>query len=703
MESIQSPNKGLFTDSSYLNQPENTYRYALNAVNQTSDGDMGFLTTESSNVATTHLPEGYIVIGNVYVGNGDTVVFLTFDGLSEIGIIDEKESYTKLINTNLLNFSEKYHIRAEYRIRKNNNRVIYFVDGYNKPRCINIDRLSNYYSTKFREWLELGNAESTFVGERWNKISFNLIKSYEKIPEFNEIELLPTGYIKAGSYSFGIIYVDEDGNGTNVVTTSNSVNIYNDPLHKDYSTIRGSRNIDSAVMVYNTTDKAIKISVGNLDTSYPFYRLVIIQCNAMTGKANKAFLSEILSVNQSEYVYYGNDTTLTEYPLASIQIEKQDVENAEFIEQIENRLILGKYKTKNVNYAEFQQYASKIRSHLAVKKVYLNSIKGVGNAKDPAAPFDTVGYMPGEVYSFGINYIFNDGTISPTFHIPGRNKKELRESVMGFDDNMDYYETPDSKYPEIHNQINRNNYWGKDSYGNSLTGTAKRHHKFPSRKDRNIPLYGKETGSVNIYSYTLKLKIVLKSGKSYPVNKITGEPIIIGCNVKYKKKYATSYNEYSTLITDNVTQETIIETVYHGDVELQTLSVGSKNVLEGEIMDYIDLFDINFDYTETVEETLNPAYYTNLFGIGFDNIEKPHEEVIGYYITRLERTDADKLILDNALFGPLTKYDTGTTDYRIFNKWVNKATLDNQSLYFFNPEFQFKGETLNFDHISIEG
>ncbi len=117
-------------------------------------------------------------------------------------------------------------------------------------------------------------------------------------------------------------------------------------------------------MSYSPTDKAIKVSVGNLDTSYPFYRIVIIQCNNMTGIANKAYLSEILSINQSDYIYYGNDESLTSIPLESVSVDKQDIETVEFIEQLENRLILGKYKTKNINFVEFQTSASKIRSHL---------------------------------------------------------------------------------------------------------------------------------------------------------------------------------------------------------------------------------------------------------------------------------------------------------------------------------------------------
>jgi len=696
-------NKGLNTDYSPILQPEGTYSYALNAVNQTITGDFGFLTKEMSNSFIAQIPDGYILIGSTHLNNNDELLFSAFDGISEIGILSEKGNYQTILNTRVLNFSEKYPIRSTFRLRKNEERVIYFVDGINKPRSINIDRLINYYSVSFREWLDLGNSESDFTNEKWNSLKFNLVKSYNQIPDFNSIEVLPSGNIKAGSYSFGIIYVDEDTNSTNVVTTSNFVNIYNDPLNREYSNIRGSRNIDSALMSYASTDKSIKVSVGNLDPSYLFYRLVIIVCNSMTGVTNKAFLTEILSTNQSDYVYYGNDESLTSIPLSSVIIDKQDIDNVEYIEQIENRLILGKYRTKNINFVEFQEKASKIRSHLTTKKVYLNSIKGSGNPKDPTSTFDSVGYMPGEVYSFGINYVFNDGTISPTYHIPGRNKRELRETVNGFNDNMDYYETPMSKYPEIHSYVNRNNYWGQDSYGSYLTGSPKRHHKFPNRKDRNISLYEKEASSVTIYSYKLEIKVTLKSGKSYPVNKITGEPIIIGCSIACKKVNSSSYNEFSTFLTSNIEVETFIDQVYKSDIELQVLDSGDRGVISGEIITYIDLFNINFIYTPIIEEILNPAYYTNIFGIKFDNIELPHPDIVGYFITRNKRLDSDKTIIDNALFGPLTKYDTGSIDYRIFNKWVNKATLDTESIYFFSPEFQFTGENLNFDHIRIDG
>lgn len=709
---IQSTDKGLHRDFNIGNQPDNSYRYALNSVNQTLEGDFGTLSNEGSNYEVCQLKEGYIPIGYIHIGNNVSVIFSCNGDVSEIGLMNEKETYTPLINTKVLNFSEKHPIRSVFRVRKNAERVIYFVDGLNKPRCINIDRLSNYYSTEYQEWLDVNNETNTFNNEKWSSLKFNLVKTYEELPVFNNAEVLQTGNIKAGSYSFGIIYVDEDLNSTNVITTSNPINIFNDNVINEFSNIRGSRNIQSALMGYTNTNKSIKLSIGNLDIKYPFYKVVILQANEMTGKVNKALVSELISNTESTYIYYGNDEQLEEIDLASVEIEKSDIDSVEFIEQIENRLILGKYKTKNIDFCDFQRYASKIKSHLTKKRVYLNSVKSNGNCKNPVTPFNSIGYLSGEVYSFGIVYIFKDGSVSPAYHIPGRNEKDIRPISNNFDDNFDYYETPDSKYPEIHICTDRKDYWGKDNYGESLTGNSKRFHKFPSRKSRNLPLYSKEKDSIEILNYHLSINIKLKEGKEYPVNVYTNDPLIISCIVEYTKENSETHNEHSIIITDETINKTINVSIYSGDTQLKSVN-GDYGVINGEILKYINYFDISFEYSYSSEDILNPAYFSDIYGIRFDNIEIPHPDIVGYFIVRNERTESDKLIIDNALFGPLTAYTKESVQYKVFNKWVNACKgetvkgsvrdIDKNSLYFFAPEHQFNHNTLKFDHIDIQG
>ena len=66
---------GLSTDTSLVAQPEGTTRFVLNGVNETPEGDLGFISIEESNRASYNLPEGFIPLGYLYVGNEEKLLF----------------------------------------------------------------------------------------------------------------------------------------------------------------------------------------------------------------------------------------------------------------------------------------------------------------------------------------------------------------------------------------------------------------------------------------------------------------------------------------------------------------------------------------------------------------------------------------------------------------------------------------------------
>ena len=55
--------------------------------------------------------------------------------------------------------------------------------------------------------------------------------------------------------------------------------------------------------------------------------------------------------------------------------------------------------------------------------------------------------MPGEIYSFGIVYLFEDNTTSPTYHIPGRNPSLSETTIFTQGNNI---------YPMASNNISKN-------------------------------------------------------------------------------------------------------------------------------------------------------------------------------------------------------------------------------------------------------
>lgn len=798
---LQSFYKGINTDVTPLVQPDGTYRYALNAI-VSNDTDM-VLANEGSNVSTSKLPEGYSAIGSIYIGDDTSIVFSCTNNESEIGKLDKKGIYTTLVNTPNLKFSKSNPIFGTYRSKINGVANIYWVDGLNKPRCLDLNNLDSYYSIDYLKFLStpissrneiLNEIAIEFVNsygtnalsiyekislvyskllkrgilqfeldawipslnvvsyktlvytilstvtndddvsivntlvnnyhipynDKWDVNKFDLIKTYKKIPRFDNVEVTENGSIKPGSYSFAIQYLDDNLNTTNWVTTSNPIVIFNDQLNNNYSKIRGSRNINTHIMSYGVTSKSITLTMSNFDTNYPYYRIAVIQANAMTGIANNVLISEIISTNESIFTYTGNDTSLTTGSLNDIAINKEEIETASCIEQLSNRLLLANGSGKDVDYTSFQKYASKISSHLTTKKVYLNSITSKGNPKNPTSTFDSVGYMPGEVYSFGIVYIFDDGTESPVFHIPGRNKNESRPLIDEFNDNLDYYENDNSFYPEIHKEIGVRDYWGIDSYGEQLVSKNKRFHKFPTRSSRGIPLYEKTDDTVEIYKHKLTCTISLKDSTEYPTNALTGESLLINVIAQYLLKGSLIPNEYSFIISDSVKSNPMIVEVYVDTEELSIIADNIYGSISGDIERYSDLFNITFSYTSELQEKISPAYYTNILGINFQNVECPDPRVVAYYIVRNKKEDYDKCVIDNAVFGNTATQTFGAVTYNVFNKWTsvvdgelvskdnvlgsgNPRDISNNTLYFYSPEHQFLNKNFEFEHIEIYG
>ena len=145
----------------------------------------------------------------------------------------------------------------------------------------------------------------------------------------------------------------------------------------------------------------------------------------------------------------------------------------------------------------------KLLSKLITKDTVLENLNVKGNNKRSEVHNEFLGYMPGEIYSFGIVYLFDDGTTSPVFHIPGGSNDTSNDgyTVGGMSSN-NKCET------ETYTSLNNADFWGNDSNGVSLLGKNVRHHRFPLRSVNNS-LYEDEIQKVSKYPYTLTLRYTL--------------------------------------------------------------------------------------------------------------------------------------------------------------------------------------------------
>lgn len=713
-------NNGINIDCNPLDQPRGSRRFTLNTVERSSDGQTN-LANEPSNISSTTFPDGYLPIGDRYVGSGNTFVILVNPDTNrqDLGVVDIKDVYASIVNTNTLNCKITKQCDIRFRVRRGNERVVYWVDGDNNARTFNLDRPYNFYNTTYQDYLRAGGDPDAYTDEKWDSQAFDLIKTYSSVPTFNSLEVLDYGAILPGSYNFAIQLVDDDLNPTNWITTSNTVNIYNDSLDLPFEKIRGSRNIETTAQSWPRAPKTIKFVVSNLDTSFPYYRIAIIRAAGNTGDVEKVLLSDLNSTSESTYLYSGNDTELIEGKLGDILIDKQILYSPDHIEQQENRLLLASNKGKMINWCDFQQYASKIKSDLVTKEVILNSVFSDPNVKNGRSTFLYRGYMPGEVYSFTVAYLFDDGYISPAFHIPGRNVNDTNSQMM--------YHELDTKYLDVHN-CSIGNYWGLDFLDETLVGKNIRHHRFPFRKEANKPLVTTTTNETTIDKFKLSIVISLNPSHTptaeYPVDD-DGNPLAISYQFKYTVEGTSTEVIFSgTLVDTDVTGARQI-VLYDDTVALdQAYATGTAYQeldLSSELGSYQDGMNDVFVITESYDEyTLATVINTDsseIFGIEFSNIERPHPNVVGVYILRAERQDADRIVVDNAIFGAVTE----SANYKSFGLVMPRQYYDisdscggdaesgkevvysDDTLWFFNPEYQYLQRKLDFDDTKIEG
>jgi hypothetical protein len=426
------------------------------------------------------------------------------------------------------------------------------------------------------------------------------------------------------------------------------------------------------------------------------------------------YASDLSSTYESSFTYTGNDSELTAINLSDILLDNDFIFRPKHIKQIENRLVLAHMEGPGINWCEFQKYASKINSDLTTKQVILNNVVSEPNIKNPKSTFIYRGYMPGEVHSFGIVYVANNWT-SPVFHIPG---KSITDTVS----KMKSYEL-DSRYLDVHN-CSTSNYWGDDVHGDPLVANKVRHHRFPFRKDVNKPLVTTSTTSNTISKHRLKLVITLNPGftpsPSYPTD-TNGDAIPIPYAINYQVTGNPNPDNISGILTDTDIGRNIfvyddlatLDAIYSGQTgQLDPTCILATNYQAGGNPRFV----LTFTYdTYTATTTFNDDV-SEIFGIEFSNIEKPHPDVIGFYIVRNERTDDDKLIIDNAILGPMTEFQ----QYKSFGlitpkKFYNTnncgttgtsgktLTYHTKGIWFFNPEFQFFGKKADYDTIEVEG
>lgn len=659
---------GLNQDVSPQIQPNGTYRFALNAVNETKSGDTGFRSNEESNEECTSLTEGYIPLGKVYIGKNQTVILSVSEDetVSEIGIMDDNCNYTVHVNDatsdpkEKLGFKLNHQIDVEFRLRKGCERTIYFVDP--KPRYFNFDKPNQFK-----------------VGGKWAASNFELRRKIKVFPTIDEIKVLDSsGNLTPGSYTILVQHMDEDFNGTEFYELVKDINIYNDPLTKNFADIDGSANMgeDGDPFHYSKTSKAIQITLDAVDKSFAYVRFAFAERISGTGQISSVKYSGPVSTNSPVFVYTGDNAetngTIEEVELFNLNA---GINTAQHIDQIDNMLMLSNVAGEQLELCKLQKYASLVNVDCFVKDIILTTIKEDHNPKNPLVSYHGIGYQPGDIYSLGLIYVFEDFTVSPVVHIPGKPSTLSNSYIfspgtgvypMSKTNNYNISET----YLEENTSCTGESYWGVDSQDVALKNKAVRHHRFPTRDEIGIGFVDRVDTTGGIASYN---QIVVSLVGE--IKKSTTDPVYVAPNFSIKVKYKRNgldeeFIEYiypdSNVLVSSIKSNIFLSTDILTDIKIYYIEAAETPVEEEIILVGNESAeqDNGLVYVLTIgaitENNIKSIYKVPIFGLKLSNITLPTEaeigkKIIGYQVVRQERKDTDKNILDTAVVFPMQK------------------------------------------------
>ena len=367
----QLPIIGLSLDTEPQDQPENTYRFALNILSDSSDGSQGSQTFEYSN--SLHASLVGDVVGVITMTENQHCVFTDAGYIYLVG----SSGATVITQRSDFNFNTAYPITGQFVIQKGCERILYWRDSNNPDRYYNIDK-----------------------PDRFNDLNDFNINPDVNYP-YSAHTVLPVGGImEYGAYSFVYEVLD---NSFNVILKSPPSEITYITPHNN---ITGT---DAEAGGKPNSSNSIRLDISGLDTRFNYLRIGVLYSTTSNGAVTLAhYIGEIIPINQStySYTYRGFNQSAGDYLVDyTVLLERKvNYDTSRTMEQVQGRLLRANLVEQKRDYASYQKYASKICTKYVISEN------------------ETYSELGDEVIAKGIVYIHADGSLSPPMHIPGRSK-----------------------------------------------------------------------------------------------------------------------------------------------------------------------------------------------------------------------------------------------------------------------------------------
>ena len=326
----QCINKGMQRDYS-ADKASQEFAYENKNIRITTTGNESFLTVtneKSTELITTYIDDKITNVEGTILGScvlDNYLVLFVHKGEKEDfiyrGTIDNNNLYLKVVYSGDLNLSVNNPIECITCYESSDVKKVYWVDGLNQPRIININTLNQTKDTSIID----------FVPNFDNTISVDITKEYKGAGDF------PSGVVQ-----YYITYYKKFGQESNVA--------YKSPIYYISSDDRGGE--------ANTRQScSFRLNITNVDTKYDYIRVYSL-IRSSKDTIPEVYIVGDINIDNKDGVYQIIDTNTNNIAVAATDIMflGGDTITASTIEQKDNTLFLGNITTLTVDVDEDLEY-----------------------------------------------------------------------------------------------------------------------------------------------------------------------------------------------------------------------------------------------------------------------------------------------------------------------------------------------------------
>ena len=426
---------GLNMDQTLNQIKPGTLTYALNAALENFDASSINYQNEQGNELCISFPSGYMLIGTHFIAEKNKHIFFIVNpqlGMSQIGYMDNNDCiYHTLVEGACLNFNQHYPIHKVVHKITNCTTEIYWTDGLNPRRYLDIDNIP------YIETPESQVCDPTYT----NQLDCNQLKIQPnfKIPQLTISNVVSGGDLTAGTYQFAIQYSNASGNPyTSYYSVTNPTPIADTQL-------------TTAIFDYKV-GRSIELSISNLDTTglYNYYNIAVIR--TVNNITSVELVGTYSIENQVDTVTYtGQNNTLINLSPSDIFEKYPYYDIAQDLTAVQDILVWD--NLTSIDRINYQSIASQIKLLWETYRIPSNEDYG-----DELNATNLRGYLRDEVYAFEIVFLLKNGKQTDGFHIPGRT---LSYADLQYPDipntNADFIGEPD--YIDPATGIGYSSYW----------------------------------------------------------------------------------------------------------------------------------------------------------------------------------------------------------------------------------------------------